>query len=390
MKKYKTIGLVIGILLLCLSLFSMYLVKVSYEEEANKNLNNLVAFIKEKNPDFKSEDLIKALSTDKDLDLEKFGIYKNRDLLDLRESKNRALITALILSGLFALILSLYFYMFSKNQKNSIFSIIEDMEKINRGIYNIKINNEEEDIARLQNEMFKTTVKLKEEAENANKIKDHLRKSLEDISHQIKTPIASINLLLENLQDPEIDESDKKEILSYINIEVEAITGLVLTLLNISLIESETIEFKREEIVLGSLIDRAIDILEPLRRDKGLRIFKSLGDISYKGDPKWECEMYLNLIRNAFEHSKSDEIRIYAIDTNAYFEVTIENASDPIPKEIQGKLFDRFFKLSSVEGSYGIGLNLCKMIAESNNAKLRMEYKDDTAKFIVRYYKGDI
>lgn len=98
----------------------------------------------------------------------------------------------------------------------------------------------------------------------------------------------------------------------------------------------------------------------------------------------------LNLIRNAFEHSKSDEIRIYAIDTKAYFEVTIENASDPIPKEIRGKLFDRFFKLSSVEGSYGIGLNLCKMIAESNNAKLRMEYKDDTAKFIVRYYKGDI
>lgn len=82
----------------------MYLVKVSYEEEANKNLNNLVAFVKEKKSDVKSEDLIKALYTDKDLDLEKVGIYKNKDLLDLRESKNEGTYNCFGIIGTFCFV----------------------------------------------------------------------------------------------------------------------------------------------------------------------------------------------------------------------------------------------------------------------------------------------
>lgn len=121
------------------------------------------------------------------------------------------------------------------------------MEKINRGIYNIKINNEEEDIARLQNEMFKT-VKLKEEAENANKIKDHLKKEFRGYFSSNKDPYSIHRIYFLRIYRIRRFMKAIKEILSYINIEVEAITSLVLTLLNISLIESETIEFRERRL----------------------------------------------------------------------------------------------------------------------------------------------
>ena len=387
MKKYRLIGPLLAIIIMLICLLSINLIKNSYKNEASISINNILAGLREKNPEIDDSYLLNLARKEKDIDLTKYGIYESKDLLEYRKSEALTKKLGVFLSFFTLSALSLYFYLLKKNIQNNINMIISDLENINKGLYDIRINNGEEEFAKLQNEMFKITVKLKEEAENANFSKNQLKKSLEDISHQVKTPIASINLLLENMQDPEISQKEKKELLTYVQIEVDAITNLVLMLLDLALLDSGTVQFNFKEIKLDDLLDECIEILEPIRKEKAILIHKEVGDISYIGDRKWEKELYLNLIKNALEYSNGKHVNIHAKNTPSYLEVCLENETDYIDDSIKEKLFERFYKFSSKDNNYGIGLNLCKMIVEANNGKIRLETEGDLAKFIVRYYK---
>lgn len=387
MKKYRLIGPLLAIIIMLICLLSINLIKNSYKNEASISINNILAGLREKNPEIDDSYLLNLARKEKDIDLTKYGIYESKDLLEYRKSEALTKKLGVFLSFFTLSALSLYFYLLKKNIQNNLNMIISDLENINKGLYDIRINNGEEEFAKLQNEMFKITVKLKEEAENANFSKNQLKKSLEDISHQVKTPIASINLLLENMQDPEISQKEKKELLTYVQIEVDAITNLVLMLLDLALLDSGTVQFNFKEIKLDDLLDECIEILEPIRKEKAILIHKEVGDISYIGDRKWEKELYLNLIKNALEYSNGKHVNIHAKNTPSYLEVCLENETDYIDDSIKEKLFERFYKFSSKDNNYGIGLNLCKMIVEANNGKIRLETEGDLAKFIVRYYK---
>lgn len=387
MKKYKLIGPILALIIMLICLLSINLIKTSYRNEASISIRNILAGLKEKDPEVDETYLLKLARKEKDIDLSKYGIYESKEILEYKKSEDLTKKLGIFLSIFTLSTLFMYFYLLNKKVQKNIGRIISDMENINKGLYDIKINNDEEEFAKLQNEMFKITVKLKEEAENANFAKNQLKKSLEDISHQVKTPLASINLLLENMQDPEISFEEKKELLTYVKIEVDAITNLVLMLLDLASLDSGTVVFNYQEISLKEVLNECIQILEPIRKEKGIVIKENVGNISYIGDSKWEKELYINLIKNSLEHSKGKYVNIYAENTPSYLEVCIENKADYIEDSMKEKIFERFYKFSSKDNNYGIGLNLCKMIVEANNGKIRLETEGDLAKFIVRYYK---
>ncbi len=389
MKKYRKIGPIIGVILMAFFVLAAFLIKDKYNTRSDQAVYNIVSSLKKKYPDLKTEDLVKMAEEKGDRDLSQYGIYDGKGILSLKDADSYALKVICLVGLLQAGLLWAYLYSESRYSRNTVNRLIDEMEKINLGIYNISFINEEEDLARLQNEMYKITLRLREQAENAEISRGSLKKSLEDISHQIKTPIASINLLLENLKDPDISPDDKKELLDYMQLETDAVTNLVLTLLNIALLESGTINFKKEKINLEDLIDQVSLLMEPISRSKNIKIHNTIKDITYLGDPKWEKELYINLIKNSLEHSKGEEVEVYAAEEKTYLEVCVENLSEPISEEKKSRVFDRYYKLSDKEGNFGIGLNLCKMIAESNNAKIRMETESDKVRFIVRYYKKE-
>ena len=387
MKKYKFALLLISIIFILASFFNVRSMQESYEKEASRRLNSLVATIKDSHPDVDIEKLLQASEQGKAIDLSRYGIYHEYDFLDLSKINME---TSRSFSYLFIAIILAYlliFFFIFREQKKDVLGIIDDLEKINKGIYDIKINNQDEELARLQNEMFKTSVKLREEANNAIQVKSQLKESLEDISHQIKTPISSMYLILESLESPDISEEDKIDLLPYLKVEVDAITSLVMNLLNIASLESKTREYKRERINFKSLLEEVLDVLEPIRLDKKIEIESDLDDIFYLGDPKWEKELYINLIKNAIEHSTSDLILVRSKQTPGYLEISIENQAKPLSFEAKNKMFDRYYKLTDNDHNFGIGLNLCKMIAEANNAKISVEMDGNLVEFKVKYMK---
>ncbi len=387
MKNNKVLALLIVVLILILSIFTVREIKSSFQDEANQAVHKILSEVKKTNPDVNVGQLIKTANTQDLLDLSEYGIVGSAGILDFNNSRNQAnIIMILFVVGVTTLI-GLYLMFTSISQKRQIQRFITQMEKINQGIYDIRLSTKEEDFAILENELYKLTVKLREEAENAKASQKFLKKTLEDISHQIKTPITSMQLIIDNLKDPEIDRSAKNELIDYLQTEITAITNLVLMLLNIAALESGTVEFKNEDINLEKLLNEVKTLLAPISKARKINIRINVSNTIYTGDPKWEKELYINLIKNALENSTGPEVNIIAKDSPTFFEVAVINESEEIPAHAKDKIFERFYKLSSADSSYGLGLNICKMIAEANNARIFLHSKAGETNFTVRYYK---
>ncbi len=192
MKNNKVLALLIVVLILILSIFTVREIKSSFQDEANQAVHKILSEVKKTNPDVNVGQLIKTANTQDLLDLSEYGIVGSAGILDFNNSRNQAnIIMILFVVGVTTLI-GLYLMFTSISQKRQIQRFITQMEKINQGIYDIRLSTKEEDFAILENELYKLTVKLREEAENAKASQKFLKKTLEDISHQIKTPITSM------------------------------------------------------------------------------------------------------------------------------------------------------------------------------------------------------
>lgn len=166
--------------------------------------------LKKSHPEIDISSLIKLSGKDaKSLDLKKYGIYDGEifDLSDIRPFEIFSISLIIFLIVAFFIILNRIYKSYTKR---NIEKLIKNVEKINRGIYDLSLKNEDDDFSILENGLYKVTIKLKEEAENSKFARDKLKLDLENISHQIKNPLTSINLLIENLNDEEFDQEKEK------------------------------------------------------------------------------------------------------------------------------------------------------------------------------------
>lgn len=381
----KTIFIVILFSLLTFSL--LFALRNIYVSKLNNKFAGLIYELKKSHPEIDISSLIKLSGKDaKSLDLKKYGIYDGEifDLSDIRPFEIFSILLILFLIVAFFIILNRFYKSYTKR---NIEKLIKNVEKINRGIYDLRLKNEDDDFSILENGLYKVTIKLKEEAENSKFARDKLKLDLENISHQIKNPLTSINLLIENLNDEEFDQEKRKEILSYLKLEVDHITDLILLLLNEAVVTSKTLDFKKKEIKLLDLLMDVEKVLNPIIKKNNIEIISNLESESIIGDYRWEKEAYVNLLKNAIEHSLDKSIHISARVEPTYTEILISNRAKPLNKPLQEKIFDRYYKLMSTNTNYGIGLNLCKSIIEEDGGKISCEYADGNISFNIKYYK---
>ena len=125
---------------------------------------------------------------------------------------------------------------YNHKREKDIKDIAKCIEEINKKNYELEIDSiSEDELSILKNEIYKTTIMLKEAADNSTKDKINLKKSLEDISHQLKTPLTSILVMLDNIiEDPDMDSSIRNDFIVDIKRNVNNINFLVQTLLKLS------------------------------------------------------------------------------------------------------------------------------------------------------------
>lgn len=286
----------------------------------------------------------------------------------------------------------LIFLIYEKQKDKELKEITKYIEEINRKNYTLRIDEiSEDELSILKNEIYKTTVMLKEIAENSSNAKKELKKSLEDISHQIKTPITSMMIILDNLIDePDMDKNMREDFVRDIKREVTRIHSLIQSLLKLSKLDSDTIHFNRKENLLQNIVSEAIKNVLTICDLKNIFIEEcDSNDIFIDCDFMWQVEAITNIIKNCLEHSSiNSKLTITYEQNNIYSCVSIRDYGDGIAKEDLPHIFERFYKgKNATEDSIGIGLALSKKIIESDNGNISVSSDSTGSEFLIKYFK---
>ena len=386
------VSLVLVILITALNIYEYHI----YTKNFNNKLASIIEVLQEKYPSLTEDDIIKLLNSkgSKSDILKKYAVDFNDKSIILENSHSYhtflILNSSLLVIGIFILII--IFIRFNHKRDKEIRDITYYLEEINKRNYELKIDSiSEDELSILKTELYKTTVMLKEAALNSQEDKLNLKKSLEDISHQLKTPLTSILIILDNLiDDIDMDVETRNDFIRDIKREVVNINFLVQAILKLSSFDSNTIHFIKENVKVSEIIKESIKNVSILCDLRNIDI-KVKGDASLtlKCDLRWQIEAITNIIKNSIEHSndnQSIEIRYEA--NNAYLEIEIKDYGSGISKKDIKHIFERFYKgEKSSNDSIGIGLALSKRIIEEDNGSIDVISREDGTSFIIKYFK---
>ena len=249
---------------------------------------------------------------------------------------------------------------------------------------------QEGELAVLQSEIHKMTMRLREQRQQLEDDKRYLANALADISHQVRTPLTSINLLVGLLSEPNIPDERRRKLTHELLDLLLRIDWLITTLLKISKLDAGTVRFQQETISLNELIRKATDsLLIPIEIKEQNLYINANGN--FTGDVSWTVEAISNIVKNCVEHTPNGgEIRIEAGENSLFAEIVISDSGSGIAQEDLPHIFERFYKSKNAgDKNFGIGLSLTRMIIINQNGVIKAE--NNAAKgalFTIRFYKS--
>ena len=397
LKQYITSTLIVFICLFVMFLILNIYEYKTYTKSFNNKISAIITLVKDKHPEITDKEIIEIINSNKQSDdsfFLKYGIDIDNKAVLLENDKSYHTFLIINMSFLIITIASLciLYFRYNYKRKNDIKDIIKYIEQINRRNYELEIDTiSEDELSILKNEIYKTAVMLKEAALNSNKDKLNLKKSLEDISHQLKTPLTSILVLLDNLIDePDMDSSIRNDFIIDIKRNVININFLVQALLKLSKFDANTVHFIKKENDLEMIVKEAIKNVSTLCDLRNINIkLNTLENAKVECDAKWQVEAITNIIKNAIEHSKDNSSIIINIDNNrVYSKIEVIDFGDGISKRDIKHIFERFYKgENATSNSIGIGLALAKTIIEEDKGTIAVESNESNTKFTIKYFK---
>lgn len=334
--------------------------------------------------------------------LRKNGITDNTFYIkDMSDIRNVNIIVSTLIIGVMSVLFIICFYIYLRRRKNAIVQLQDYMDKISRGNYELEINdNSEDELSSLKNSLYKIMVYMKEQADSARIKKVMLAQSVSDISHQLKTPLTSTQILLDNLNDnPDMEYATRKKFIYEALNQVNGMSWMIVTMLKLSRIDAGVVEFNNETISINKIIEEAVGNLEVIAEIKNVNIEKYIdnhnenklnkSDIYINGDYNWNREALQNIIKNAIEHSNDKgTVKINITDNDVYTAVYITNRGDKLSDQRQKQIFERYYSEAKYEdNSIGIGLPLAKAVIEKQGGYISVESDDEETVFIVKYIK---
>ena len=263
--------------------------------------------------------------------------------------------------------------------------------RICEGEYTLDIrDNEEGELSILKNEIYKMTVRMAEQAELLKKDKRYLADAISDISHQLKTPLTSMMVMTELLENHNLDREKRVLFTKKIKKQLERIEWLVGSLLKLSKIDAGTIQFKKEKVSVKALITSSVEPLLIPMELKEQELIVSGAESYFTGDFNWSREALVNIIKNCVEHTPIDgEIHVNYLENPLYTEVCIMDNGEGIDQEDLPNIFKRFYKGSNADSeSVGIGLAMARSIILAQNGDIKVESeKGKGTTFKLRFYK---
>ncbi|MPM50445.1 Adaptive-response sensory-kinase SasA [bioreactor metagenome] len=265
------------------------------------------------------------------------------------------------------------------------------LRNISNGNYSMDIrDNEEGELSILKNEIYKVTLMLSKQGEFLKKDKEKLADAISDISHQLKTPLTSMMVMIDLLSEENLNLEKRIEFTKNIEMQLERMDWLLTSLLKLSKIDAGTITFKKDKVKVSELIKKAMSpLLIPMELKEQKLIVDGNENTSFTGDLNWSIEAIVNIVKNCIEHTKNKGvISIFYEENPLYTEIKILDNGSGIEKEDLPYIFKRFYKGKNASaGSVGIGLAMAKSIIVSQNGDISVRSKKNQGtEFSIKFY----
>lgn len=278
----------------------------------------------------------------------------------------------------FVSLFALYYFLKTREKKR-----IKELENLidRLGEKNYSIPMVQDDFSILEDKIYKIFIELVEARELVEKNSKKQTQNLEDIAHQIKTPITSMFFDLEMIDK---DEDNKKEI-EGLELQLERLNSLADILLKLSSLDANIDKMEKREVLISEILDYVLDILRKLIDEKKVKVICDYEDYEIKVDYYWISEALINIIKNALSLDRLTKIKISTNKNPIYTEIIIEDDGGGIKDENFKKIFERFYKSPDSKG-FGIGLAMAKSIVEANNGDISVKNGKDGAIFKIKFY----
>ena len=218
--------------------------------------------------------------------------------------------------------------------------------------------------------------------------------AVSNISHQLKTPLTSMSIMIDNIQnDSTMSEATRKDFLKEISKQIEWINFLVISLLKLARFDAGVINLRKDKINVKDLLNKVKDNLDITAELQEVEIsIDKDNDVFFIGDFNWQVEALTNIVKNSLEHSTTNQkVNIDYEDNNFYTKITIKDNGKGMNKSDLKNIFKRFYKgQNASETSIGIGLSLAKTIIEKGDGYITCESKENKGTtFTIKYMKNE-
>lgn len=266
------------------------------------------------------------------------------------------------------------------------------LRQITSGDFTLDVrDNHEGELSILKSDIYKVTRMLSEHGTLLQEDKAKLTNAISDISHQLKTPLTSMMVMVDLLRDPQLAENKRVEFTRNIQVQLERMEWLVSSLLKLSKIDAGTIAFKKEPVMVKELVKRAVEpLLVPM--DIKLQNLNIDGDenAAFTGDFNWSAEALINILKNCVEHTdEGGEISISYSENALFTEISIRDNGKGIPKDDLPYIFKRFYKGKNAnDDSVGIGLAMASSMIKSQKGDIEVTSEIGVGTlFQIKFYK---
>lgn len=331
------------------------------------------------------------------------GLLKNRELRrELLVMAAAAVILAALaalwrpLAGLMVLAAGTVFLLlhlwFAARRYRAMAELSLAVDRVLHGQHDALITGQSEgELSILEDQIRKMTVRLREANDLLRAEKGELSRAMEDIFHQIRTPLTALNIQAALLAEEDLPYERRLELARQVRRQLQRVEWLVEALLKLSRIDAGVAEFKRETVPLKELVSKAAEPLALPMELRGQRLVLEVGEGSFTGDPDWSAEALGNLLKNCVEHAPAGgTVTVTGEETALYAQLTVRDDGPGFPPEDLPHLFERFYKgKASGADSMGIGLALCRrIVAEQGGTVAADNPPEGGARFTVRFYKS--
>lgn len=281
---------------------------------------------------------------------------------------------------------------FQHRRYKEIAALSRSIDRVLHGQEQLLDDSAEGELAILRSEIRKMTLRLRESADLLQQDKTELSQALADISHQLRTPLTSMNLTVSLLPGAN-EDGQRLRLTRELKRSLERIDWLVETLLKLSKLDAGVVRFEPEPVTAAALTELAVRNLRIPMELREQRLVLALDDAALTVDPAWTAEALGNVLKNCVEHTPAGgTLTVAARQTPIFTEITVTDSGPGIDPADLPRLFERFYRgKDASEHSIGIGLALARQIVAAQNGVIQAANNPGGgARFTLRFYVGTV